>query len=102
MRLDNVHGEHDNLGRHSGHFIAKTVLVDAVGVRGERVLAVGLAIALVDDLVVGSGDEHVDVEEAALDDLEREAELGARQRSIEVALLGVRVHGDEIRLARSD
>lgn len=78
MGLDNVHGEHDNLGRHSGHFVAETVLVDAVGVSGERVLAVGLAIALVDDFVVGSGDEHVDVEEAALDDLEREAELGAR------------------------
>ena len=77
MSLGDIHREHDNLGGHSRHLIAEAVLVDAVHVSGERVLAVGLAVALVDDLVVGPGDLHVDVEEAALDHLEREPELRA-------------------------
>ncbi len=96
VRLGHVHREHDDLGRHGAHLVAEAVLVNAVGVRGECVLAVGLAVALVDHLVVRSGDLDVNVEEAALDHLEHEAELGAGDGAVEEALLRVGVYGDEI------
>ena len=101
VHLGDIHGEHDDLGRHGRHLIAEAVLVDAVGVRRERVLAVGLAIALIDQLVVGPGDLDVDVEEAALDHFEHETELGASLGPVEVAVLRVGVYGDKVLLAEA-
>ncbi len=48
--LANVHGEHDDLGRHGAHLVGEAVAVDAVHVGGEGVLAVALPLAAVHDL----------------------------------------------------
>ncbi len=120
-RLPDVHGEHDNLGRHGAHLVGEAVPVDAVHVRRERVLAVALPLPLVDDLgkikiksliqkcsptstyyiqyvvsssylPVGSFDAHVDVKESSLRHLEHEPHLGAHLHLVEEALLRVGVH----------
>ncbi len=49
-RLPDVHGEHDDLWRHGAHLVGEAVAVHAVHVSRESVLAVALALALVDDL----------------------------------------------------
>ena len=45
-RLPDVHREHNDLGRHGRHLVGEAVLVHAVHVRRERVLAVRLALTL--------------------------------------------------------
>ena len=45
--LQDLHGEHDNLGSHGGHFVAEAIPVDAVHVRRKSVLTVALPLTLV-------------------------------------------------------
>lgn len=70
--VPNIHVEHDDFGRHRRHLVAEAVRVDALHVRGKRVLPARLALALVDHLVVGADNLHVNVKEAALGYLEHQ------------------------------
>ena len=56
--LADVHAEHDNLGGHGGHLVGEAVLVHAVHVCCKRVLAVGLTVALVEDLPIRTINLH--------------------------------------------
>merc|ERR550519_1142583 len=93
--VSNVHAEHHYLRSHGGHLIAEAVLVDAVHVRCESVLPVGLPLPGMYGLSVRSHNPHVNVEEASLRHLEHEPHLGARLDLVEETLLRVSVHGDE-------
>lgn len=70
-RLPNGHVEHDHLGRHGGHLIREAIRVDAGCVCCKREFAGRFALALIDYLVVGAHDAHINVQEATLGNLKR-------------------------------
>lgn len=66
----NLHREHDDLGRHGGHFVGEAVSVDAVHAGREGVAAIRLPLPLVDCLALGTIDLDVNVQEPSLSHLE--------------------------------
>ena len=50
--LSDGHVEHDRLGSHRGHLIAKAIPIDTVHVCSKGVLATGLSLTGIDDLLI--------------------------------------------------
>lgn len=80
------------------YLIAKAVGVVTVHVRCKCVLSIGDAFLSVDDLLIGSRDGDVNVEEATLGDLKSESQLGTCLDTVEEALLCVSVDHQKVGL----